>query len=158
MTGNVEAKLIRKPTVGEVPDIQRLINEFADRGEMLPRSLSELYENLRDFDVFVDDGRIVGCCALHICWEDLAEIKSLAVADEFKGSGVGSKFVKRCLEEAAALGIKKVFALTYKPDFFRKHGFQEIDKTELPHKIWNECVKCPKFPNCDETALTIELG
>ena len=113
MTGNVEAKLIRKPTVGEVPDIQRLINEFADRGEMLPRSLSELYENLRDFDVFVDDGRIVG--------------------------------------------IKKVFALTYKPDFFRKHGFQEIDKTELPHKIWNECVKCPKFPNCDETALTIEL-
>lgn len=145
--------MIRKATVADVKDIQELVNSHADKGEMLPRSLGDTCDNIRDFWVYEMDGAMLGCCALHVTWVDLAEIKSLAVADHAQGRGVGTKLMDACLEDAQQLGIERVFALTYKPGFFQKRGFQQIDKGELPHKVWLECVKCVKFPDCDEIAV-----
>jgi amino-acid N-acetyltransferase len=136
-----------------VGPIQKLINSFADRGDMLHRSLNDLYENIRDFYVAEEDGRIVGSCALHICWGDLAEIKALVIADEIQGKGVGKELLKQCMRDAHDLGVPRVFALTYKPGFFEKSGFTRIDKDDLPRKIWSECINCPKYPDCGEEAL-----
>lgn len=134
-----------------------LLDHFADKGLLLGRSLSSLYDQLRDFQVFVEEGdtgeEIVGVCALHICWEDLAEVRSLAVKDSAQGKGVGRQLVESCLLEAEALGIKQVFTLTYQPDFFSHQGFDPIDKKELPHKVWSDCINCPKFPDCNEEAM-----
>jgi len=149
---------LRKAKIKDVAEIQKVINFFANRGEMLPRALNELYENLRDFFVIEDKGKVVACGALHIDWEDRAEVKGFAVDKNYQKLGLGSKILTACLKEAKQLGIKKVFALTYKPEFFSKHGFAVIDKNELPHKIWNECIKCPKFPNCDEICLVYMPG
>lgn len=125
---------------------------------MLPRSLNELYENLRDFWVALDDGKIAGCAALHVSWDDLAEIKSLAVAEEVQGKGVGKKLVSLCLDEARELGVKKVFTLTYKPGYFKRFGFKIVKNSALPHKVWADCINCCKFPNCNETALIKKLA
>lgn len=144
---------IRKARIADTKEIQKLVNEFARREEMIPRSINELYENIRDFVVSEEKGKIYGVCALHILWEDLAEIRSLAVKKESQRMGIGKKMVKRCIDEATALGIKRVFALTYQPLFFRKLGFADIDKANLPQKIWGDCIRCPKFPECDEFAL-----
>jgi amino-acid N-acetyltransferase len=144
---------IRKARIADVKDIQKLVNEFARREEMIPRSINELYESLRDFVVCEEHGTIYGVCALHILWEDLAEIRSLAVKEESQRMGIGRKMVKRCIAEAKSLGIERVFALTYQPLFFKKMGFEDIDKSSLPQKIWGDCVRCPKFPECDEHAL-----
>jgi amino-acid N-acetyltransferase len=144
---------IRKAKIDDVKDIQKLVNEFARREEMIPRSINELYENVRDFLVCEDKGKICAACALHILWEDLAEIRSLAVKKESQRMGIGQKMVKRCITEAKSLGIRRVFALTYQPLFFKKMGFEDIDKSSLPQKIWGDCVRCPKFPECDEHAL-----
>lgn len=149
--------MIRRATIKDVKNIQKLINIYAKKDEMLPRSLNELYENVRDFYIFEHKGRIAGCCALHICWEDLGEIKSLAVAKANQDSGIGKKLLAACLEDAKKLKLKKIFALTYKPMYFKKFGFKEIDKANLPHKIWTDCIKCVKFPDCDEFALIREL-
>ena len=149
---------LRKAKIKDVAEIQKVINFFANRGEMLPRALNELYENLRDYFVIEDKGKVVACGALHIDWEDLAEVKGFAVDKNYQKMGLGSKILQACLKEAKQLGIKKVFALTYKPEFFANHGFSLIDKNELPHKIWSECVKCPKFPNCDEICLVYSPG
>ena len=124
---------------------------------MLPRSLNELYENIRDFFVYAEGKKIYGCCALHIDWEDLSEIKSLAVALSKTRSGIGKKLLEECLKEAKALKIKKVFALTYVPGFFKQFGFKVVDKSKLPHKIWSECIKCVYFPGCKEIAVMKEL-
>ena len=144
---------IRKARIADTKEIQKLVNEFARREEMIPRSINELYENIRDFVVSEEKGKIYGVCALHILWEDLAEIRSLAVKKESQRMGIGKKMVKRCIDEAKAIGIKRVFALTYQPLFFRKLGFADIDKANLPQKIWGDCIRCPKFPECDEFAL-----
>ena len=149
---------IRKARLADVPAIHRLVNSFADKGELLHRSLNELYENLRDYYVVEDNGDVIACCALHINWEDLAEIKSLVVSEEAQGKGLGGSLLSACLAEARDLGIPKVFALTYKPEFFEKNGFDRIDKARLPQKIWTECVRCPKFPDCGEEALVLILG
>lgn len=148
---------IRKPLISDVKAMQKIINEFARREEMLPRSLNELYENIRDFYICEHKGEIVGLCALHILWEDLAEIRSLAVKRDFQKKGIGRRLLKKCLDEAKALGIKRVFALTYHPDFFIKSGFRLVQKTELPQKIWGDCLRCPKFPECDEDSVIIDL-
>lgn len=150
--------MIRKARIQDVKEMQALINEYAEAGQMLPRSLNELYENLRDFSVFEEDGSISGVCALHISWDGLAEIRSLAVRNDRSRSGIGSSLVKHCLQEAAELGAVRVFVLTYQVAFFRKLGFVEIDKKELPHKIWTDCLNCVKFPDCDETAMIIKLS
>ncbi|MCL0035397.1 N-acetyltransferase [Thermodesulfovibrionales bacterium] len=148
---------IRRAMVSDIKQIHKLINEFAKKEEMLPRALNELYEGMRDFFIYEEDEIIKGICALRILWEDLAEIRSLAVREECQRSGIGINLVKRCIEEAMELGVYKVFALTYQPEFFKKIGFSEIDKTRLPQKIWGDCLKCPKFPKCDEQAVIMEV-
>lgn len=148
---------IRKANVKDVKKIQDMIDYYAKRDKMLPRSLNELYENIRDFVVYSGNGRLYGCCALHVDWEDLAEIKSLAVAKTKAGKGIGGRLLERCLKEAGVLKIKKVFALTYVPEFFTHFGFKVVDRQELPHKIWSECIKCVYFPNCKEIAMMKEI-
>ena len=149
--------MIRKAKVGDVREMQGLIAGSASRGEMLHRSLSEIYDNLRDFHVFQGDRSLLGICALHVCWEDLAEIRSLTVLEGERGKGIGSKLVKACLREAKRLGIRRVFSLTYEPSFFQQLGFSLVDKASLPHKIWSDCLKCVKFPDCDEIAMMLQL-
>lgn len=145
--------MIRKAKIKDIKQIQALIACFAKQDVMLPRSLNELYENIRDFWVIEDNGKISGCAALHISWDDLAEIKSLAVAKPKQKKGLGRDLALACLAEAQVLGAKKVFALTYRPEFFKKIGFKRIKHEALPHKIWAECINCCKFPNCQEIAL-----
>ena len=145
---------VEKAKINEAQRIHELVNSFANKGEMLPRALSEIYENLRDFFVIRDrDKQVIGCAAIHVTWADLAEIKSLAVSDDNQAKGLGSILVEACLDEAKELGIPTIFCLTYKPAFFEKHNFRQVDKMELPRKVWSECYRCPKFPDCDEVAL-----
>jgi amino-acid N-acetyltransferase len=144
---------VEKAKIPDVPQIHQLINHFADKGEMLPRPLSEIYESIRDFFVIREGERVIACGALHVSWSDLAEIRSVAVAEKSQGLGLGNRLVASCLNEAAELGIDTVFCFTYRPDFFKRHKFIDIDKMELPRKVWTDCFRCPKFPNCDEIAL-----
>jgi amino-acid N-acetyltransferase len=148
---------IRKASVKDIAQIQALINDFAQDDLMLPRSLNELYETVRDFWVCEEKGKVLGCCALHICWDILAEIKSLAVRSGSQGRGIGSALVQSCIDEAAGIGVKKLFVLTYQPDFFKKFQFRRVKHEALPHKIWAECINCPKFPGCNEIAMVKEL-
>jgi amino-acid N-acetyltransferase len=148
---------IEKATIDDATQIHKLINYFADRGEMLPRPLSEIYENIRDYFVVRQGEQVIACAALHICWQDLAEVKSLAVTREHQKHGLGDLMVDACLKEASELGMATVFCLTYAPDFFVKCGFTRTQKSELPHKVWGECYRCPKFPDCDETALIYRI-
>lgn len=148
---------IRKARISDLKRVHALINEFAKREQMIPRSLNELYETLRDLFVCEIDGDIYGACALHIMWEDLAELRSLAVDRRYQKRGIGRNLVKQCLKEAKVLGIKRIFALTYHPDFFKNMGFTDIDKSNLPQKIWGDCLRCHKFPECDEIAVIIDL-
>jgi len=145
--------MIRKARIEDIKQIQKLVNGFARQDLMLPRSLNELYENLRDFWVAEEEKRVIGCAALHISWDDLAEIKSVAVAKNRQGRGIGKSLILSCFNEARQMGARKVFVLTYKPDYFRKFGFKRVRQTELPHKIWAECINCCKFPDCQEIAL-----
>jgi amino-acid N-acetyltransferase len=149
---------LRKAKLKDAVGIYSLINSYAKEGLLLPRSLNSIYENIRDFWVYEEEGQIVGCSALHVVWEDLAEIKSLAVMESMKGRGIGTALVQACLKEAEELGVKRVFVLTYALDFFEKLGFYTISKESLPHKVWGECINCVKFPSCDETAMQVEIG
>ncbi len=149
--------MIRKARITDAKAIQQLLIHYAKEGLMLSCSLSEVYEAIRDFYVYEQDAEVLGTVRLHICWEDLAEVRSLAVSEGQGGKGVGRKLVEECLTEARSLGLKRVFALTYKAGFFQKLGFSEIEKSELPHKIWGDCIKCVKFPECDETAMIHKL-
>jgi len=143
--------------ISDVAQMHKLVNYFADKGQMLARSLAEIYENIRDFYVIRKDGKVIACAALHVNWEDLAEIKSVAVNEEDQRHGVGRTLIEACLQEAEELGITTVFCLSYKPEFFEACGFVRIDKDKLPQKVWGECFRCPKFPNCDEVALTYNI-
>jgi amino-acid N-acetyltransferase len=150
--------MIRRATIADAEHIQRLINQFAEEERLLPRSLSEIYDNLRDFSVSQGaGGQLIGVCALHICWEGLAEIRSLAVTTDQREKGVGRELIAACLKEAKELGIKQVFLLTYIPRYFERIGFRHVDKSTLPHKIWTDCVRCVKFPDCNETAMLLDL-
>jgi len=144
---------VRKTTVKDAPTIAEIVNYHAQKGVMLQRPISKVYDNLRDYYVVEYNGEIVGCGALHVTWSDLAEIRSVAMKDGFNGKGYGSKIVEKLIEEAKGLEIEKVFVLTYQDKFFKKMGFTEIDKSELPHKIWGECVNCIHFPDCNEIAM-----
>jgi len=151
--------MIRKARMSDVKGIHGLIAEYARKGDMLPRSLADIYENLRDYFIFEDDdGELVGSAAIHIMWEDLAEVRSLAVREGKMRRGIGTQLVESCISEAIVLGIGRVFALTYKPEFFEKLGFHVVDKAELPQKIWTDCLKCSKFPDCDEVALVADFS
>ncbi|HUI67545.1 MAG TPA: N-acetyltransferase [Nitrospirota bacterium] len=149
--------MIRKAKISDVKAIQSLVNHYADSGQMLPRTLNELYEDLRDFHVFEENGSLIGVCALHVSWDGLAEIRSLAVRQDRIKSGIGTALVRQCLAEAAQLEAGKVFVLTYQDGFFKKLGFTDVDKKELPHKVWTDCLNCVKFPDCDESALIIRV-
>jgi len=144
---------VEKARITDVTQIHELINYFADKGEMLARPLSEIYESIRDYFIVREDERVIACAALHVNWSDLAEVKSVAVAEDNQRQGVGDQLIEACLAEAKELGIPTVFCLTYKPVFFERFGFSPIDKMELSRKVWTECYRCPKFPNCDEVAL-----
>jgi len=148
---------VEKARIRDVTQMHRLINYFADKGDMLARSLSEIYENIRDYFVVRQGERLIACAALRVSWSDLAEIKSLAVAEDSQEQGIGARLVEAPLREAREPGIPTVFCLTYKPGFFEQCGLSQIDKMELPRKVWAECYRCPKFPNCDEVALIYHL-
>jgi amino-acid N-acetyltransferase len=147
-----------KAEIHDAQAIHDLINLYAQRGDMLPRTMGEVYENLRDFYVVREGEELLGCVALHIVWSDLAEIKSLAVAETAQSRGLGSILVNASVEEARRLGLQRVFALTYRPAFFERLDFVQADVMTLPRKVWNECYRCPKFPSCNEIALVRELG
>ena len=146
-----------KAEIGDAREIHDLINLYAQRGDMLPRTMGEVYENIRDFFVLRDGEQFLGCTALHIVWSDLAEVKSLSVSEAVQARGVGSMLVRATLEEAAKIGMDRVFALSYRPAFFERLGFAQADVMTLPRKVWNECYRCPKFPSCNEIALVIDL-
>jgi amino-acid N-acetyltransferase len=151
--------MIRKATIKDIKPIHSLLQQYGRKGELLPRPLSVLYDHVRDFSVYADakDSSILGCCALQFCWDDLAEIRSLAVHPDYVGQRIGSKLVEKVLSEAKSFKIQKVFALTYRPGFFERFGFDRIDRSELPIKIWADCIMCIKFPDCDEIAMMKEL-
>jgi amino-acid N-acetyltransferase len=171
-----------KAQINDAQAIHDLINLYAQRGDMLPRTIGEVYENLRDFFVVraelepvaalssdaieaprpgedgTGQGNFLGCAALHIVWSDMAELKSLAVPEDVQSRGVGSLLVRAAVEEARSIGLQRVFALTYRPAFFERLGFVQADVMTLPRKVWNECYRCPKFPSCNEIALTLDLA
>ncbi len=153
--------MIRKARIEDVPGIYKLLQEYGRKGDLLARPLSKLYDHLRDFWVYMDEkegkSAVVGCCALQFCWEDLAEIRSLAVKENHAGTGIGALLVDRAIQEALVFNIAKLFTLTYRPSFFERFGFMVIDRSELPLKVWSDCILCVNFPNCDETAMIKKL-
>ena len=151
--------MIRKAKVTDVKEIHALLLNYSEKGLLLGRSLSDLYDQIRDFYVFIDEKKnaMAGICGLHICWDKIAEIRSLAIKDEYKGQGMGIDLVNSCMNEAREFSIEQLFVLTYVSDFFEKLGFRHVDKKVLPHKVWADCINCIKFPNCDEEAMMIDL-
>ncbi len=149
--------IIRKAILADVESIHDLVNYYADKSMMLSRSRSMLYENIRDFVIIEAEGEVIGAGALHVLWQDLAELRSLAVKDSLTGKGIGRQLVDYMLKEAKALGVQKVFTLTYQPGFFEKQGFCIIDKESMPRKVWTDCINCPKFPNCNEICMEINI-
>ena len=147
----------RKATLKHAPGIQQLIQHYAARRFLLPRTLDQVCENLRDFHICEDEGKIVGCGALHF-WKDLAEIRSLAVTESHWRHGIATAIVQVCIEEAKVLEAKTIFLLTYQPDFFERFGFSEVSKDKFPQKIWVDCAICPQFPNCTETAMIMDVS
>ena len=150
--------VIRKARMDDVRPIHGLLNYFADKRELLPRALSEVYENLQQFFVVTHNKTVVGCCALYVTWNGLAEVKALAVHPDYQGRGLGKKLLKTTVVEAKKLGVEMLFTLTIREGLFKKFGFKRTKKSMLPHKVWTECVRCPYFPDsCIETSLTLEL-
>lgn len=150
--------VVRKAVVGDVPAIHALVNHYARKEQMLPLSLGDVYDRLRDFFVCEDEGEVVACGALHVVWEELAEVRSLAVREDARGRGIGRRVFDACLCEAPGLGVRRVFVLTFVPEFFARLGMVSVSKEKLPHKVWADCVRCPRFPNCDEVALWAAVG
>jgi amino-acid N-acetyltransferase len=148
--------IVRRATLSDVEDMHQLINHFAGLGLMLPKPRSKLYQNIRDFFVAERERQLVGCGALHVIWNDLGEIRSLAVAETYQNNGVGRRLAIAALQDAIELKLPRVFALTYQRDFFERLGFIEVDKSSMPQKVWGECMDCPKFPNCDEVAMILD--
>jgi amino-acid N-acetyltransferase len=151
--------MIERAAIGDVKSIHRLLQLYGNRGELLPRPLSKIYDHVRDFFVYREapDAALLGCCALQFCWEDLAEIRSLAVAPEHVNRGIGRRLTEAALDDARDFGVRQVFTLTYRPDFFKRFGFEKIERSDLPLKIWSDCMLCVKFPDCDETAMMLTL-
>ncbi|HDQ03321.1 MAG TPA: N-acetyltransferase [Deltaproteobacteria bacterium] len=152
--------MLRKARVSDVKVIHGMINVAAGKGEMLPRSLMDIYHSLRDFYIYYDEGKeqVAGICAMNIIWENLAEIRSLCVEETYRQKGIARNLVEACISEAITLGLFRVFTLTYKKELFAKLGFREVDRATLPEKIWADCFRCSKYPDyCDETAMIMEL-
>jgi|UniRef100_A0A7C3UW55 amino-acid N-acetyltransferase len=152
--------MIRKARVQEVPEIYRLLAECSGQWNILPRSLSELYSFVRDFFVYTEDGKdnIQGIAALHVFWENLGEIRSVMVTPDHQGQGIGTGLVQSCIDEARALGLKEIIVLTDRVDFFKRLGFKEMPRENLHPRVWADCVKCLKFPDCDEVPMILKLS
>jgi amino-acid N-acetyltransferase len=152
--------MLRKARIGDVKIIHRMINHSSGKGEMLPRSLMDIYGSLRDFFIYFDESQqaIAGICAMNIIWENLAEVRSLRVEEEYRKKGIGKKLVEACISEAITLQLFRIFTLTIKPEFFKRLGFREVEMSTLSEKIWSDCFRCSKYPDyCDEVAMIIEL-
>ena len=152
--------MLRKAKIRDVKDIHRMINISSGMGEMLPRSLMDIYGSLRDFFIYYDEEEkdIIGICAMNIIWENLAEVRSLYVDERYRQRGIGRMLVEACISEAITLELFRIFTLTYKGEFFKRIGFHEVERTSLSEKIWSDCFRCPKYPDyCDEVAMIIEL-
>jgi amino-acid N-acetyltransferase len=162
MNGSIQkresAPFLRPAYISDAEGIREMVNRYAAQGLMLPRSLSSIYERIRDFRVIVEEGKVLGCAALQVCWEDLAEVRTLAVTRDLRGQGWGRRLVEDCLKEAARLRIPRVFTLSFSPEFFLKLGFAQVEKDSLPQKIWKDCIHCPHFPDCKEVALIRAVG
>jgi len=148
---------VEKAKISDVPQIHKLVNHFAVKGQMLARPLSELYEDVRDYFVVRDGDVVLGCGSAHVCWSDLVEIKAVAVDERQQRAGIGSAIIKACIEDAKAMGMPEIFCLTYEPTFFGRFGFAQVGLLDLPRKVWGECQRCPKYPDCDETAMILKL-
>ncbi|MFQ6021270.1 MAG: N-acetyltransferase [Acidiferrobacterales bacterium] len=148
---------VRPAAIRDVPHIHYLLEGYANQGNLLPRTMSELYRHLRDFFVVDIEGTIAACGALEIFTEDLGEVRSVVVAEGYKGHGLGQLLAKRTIAEAQTIGLRRLMALTYVPGFFHKLGFKTVSKGVLPEKVWGVCVKCYKYNNCDEMAVLLEL-
>lgn len=158
MTTSSSAIILRKARIQDVKAIHALLMDCSKQGLLLPRSFNQLYSHLRDFFVLVQDGgRLLGCCALSITWEDLTEVRSLAIAPDLRRQGWGRRLVEACLSDAVTLGVYRVFTLTYQVNFFKHLGFEVVSKDNLPQKVWADCLHCPKFPDCDEIAMIYEM-
>jgi len=152
--------MLRKARIGDVKTIHRMINISSGKGQILPRSLMDIYGSLRDFFVFMDEENeiIIGICAMNIIWENLAEIRSLYVEEKYRKMGIGKKLVEACVSEAITLQLFRIFTLTNVPEFFRRIGFHDVDRSSLSEKIWSDCFRCPKYPDyCDEVAMVLEF-
>lgn len=151
------AVTVRRARVDDVPRLYELINYYAARGDMLPKTMDQLYNRVRTFNVADAAGEVVGCAALHITWADLAEVVSLAVHPDFQGHGLGRRLVEPLFDEARGLGIHTLFTLTLQVGFFSRLGFREVPKLRLPHKIWQDCATCFKQDRCDEIAMVRDV-
>jgi len=150
--------MIRNAKIHEVPEIRRFLGKFSEDGGILPRTLADLYGQLRDYYVYREDqGPILGIAALHICWAGLGEIRSVAVTPTHQGRGIASRLVRTCLAEARALGLSEIFLLTLAPEFFQRFGFQVVSREDLLPIVWADCVNCIKFPDCDEIPMLLDL-
>lgn len=145
--------MVRRAKIKDVPQLVKMVNQYAAKGEMLARSLSQVYNSIRDYVVIEDNGQVIACGALHVVWENIAELRTVAVSPGRTGQGLGRQIVEYLIQDAYELALPQIFTLTYKPAFFEKFGFVRVDKKELPHKAWQDCLNCPKFPECDEVAL-----
>lgn len=143
----------RKPTFEDIEAIFSLVNSYAEKGVMLARSRNALYETIRDMLVAEENGKIIGVGGLHFMWDKMAEVRTMAVHPDYLKKGIGREIVNRLVEDGINYGVQQIFTLTYQPEFFSKLGFSELNKDKLPHKVWKECINCPKFPNCDEIAM-----
>ncbi len=150
--------MVRPAKAPEAEAICALVNYYAERGRMLHRSLESVYESLRDFLVCCRDGRLLGCAALAITWRDLGEIRSLAVAPDCQGGGIGQALVAGAIEEGRRLGLRRIFLLTYEPEFFQRFGFRRVQKDTLPAKVWRDCIHCPRADDCREVAMVLDLA
>lgn len=149
--------MLRKARVLDVKPIHSMLMAQARNGLLLPRPLGDLYRHVREFYIIEREDRVVGCCALAIIWENVAEVRSLVVDENLRGQRWGVRLVEACLSEALTLGLDQVFTLTYQDGFFSKLGFSVVAKETLPNKMWADCIHCPKFPDCDEIAMSINL-
>ena len=148
---------IQRAALTDVPTIHALITPYADRNDMLHRPMSELYENIRDYLVIKQGDELLACASVHVLWSDLAEVKAVAVKEEYQSHGLGKMLMNRCFDDAREMGLATVFVLTHKMDYYAQFGFQQIDVMSLPRKVWGECLRCPKFPNCNEYAMVYHL-
>jgi amino-acid N-acetyltransferase len=148
---------VRKARIGDAMFIQAILKKYSIEADLILRNMADIFAQIRDYFILADKDSPMGVVALHVYWDDLAEIRSFVIEKKFRGKGFGKKLIDAAVREAKGLGLKSIFVLTKIPKFFKKYGFRRIPRKELPHKIWKDCFNCPKFPDCDEQALIFHV-